>query len=105
MDATRLLAVFVLGCAATACAFDVAPDSGDGTAPASATTPPINTGAARDPHRGTNCMPLVTYDPDAGLVATGGYVCSKPSTRLPDPASAPPTELPAQLAQGLTSPR
>jgi hypothetical protein len=104
MDAKRLLAAIVVGCAATACALDVAPDPGDSTAPP--TVAPINTGAARDPHPGSNCMPLVAYDADAGVVTlVGGYACPEPSTRMPDPASGLPTKLPGKLLEYRTSPR
>ena len=105
MDARRLLAAFVVGCATTACALDVAPEDGDSTAPASATAPPVNTGAMPDPHPGTPCMGMLSLD-DAGALTVTGYLCPQPSPRTPDPASTTlPSKPPDALGQSLTTPR
>lgn len=105
MDAKRVLAAFVVGCATTACAFGVAPDPGDGTEPASATAPPINSSGEVDPHGGTPCMGLLSLD-DAGALTVRGYLCPEPAPGIPDPASRTlPTRPPNALGQRLTTPR
>lgn len=105
MDARTLVAAIVVGCATTACALNVAPDPGDSTPTVSTAPPPINSSTAPDLRPGTNCMPLVTFDADAGIVTQDGYVCPEPSARLPDPISTLPSQAPGQFVQRLTSPR
>lgn len=112
MDVRNLLAAFVVGCATTACALDVAPDAGDKTdTTVSRAAIPVGTGAEPGTRGGPPCDAMLRLDSTGKLVVTG-YLCPQPEVRHPDPEMGDPRdglpgELPEQAQQSTsaTSPR